>query len=458
MTRFFAAGLMMSLAAIAGAPTSAPVTFNKDVFPILQKSCQSCHRPGEIGPMSFLTYESTRPWAKAIKSAVAAQKMPPWFADPRYGQFRNARSLTDAETKTLVAWADAGAPEGSAKDKPAPIAFPEGWQIKPDVIVAMPHTLTVNATGTMEYINIVLPTGFTKDTWVSTVEVRPRNRAVVHHAAVFIRPPGSPWLKGARYGEPVVTKPNIKRDENGFEIHTSLLTPPAERLAAQTSAEATGRTGDNSEWLAAYIPGMQPWDFRLGNAAKLVPAGSDIVINLHFTPNGKQMEDAIDVGMVLAKEAPQRRFLTIEAAASTKMLIPAGDPNYEVHSSLTFAQDVQVVWYQPHMHVRGKDMLYRAVYPTGETETLLSVPNYSFNWQLGYETAKPLVMPKGTRIEVTAHFDNSPNNPYNPNSKIDVPWGDQSWEEMMAAFMGVIVDDKSVPPSKVTTKGQRSVE
>jgi hypothetical protein len=447
------AAATMGVVAMGGTTSSDPVspsvTFNKDVLPILQKNCQSCHRPGEIGPMPLLTYQQARPWAKAIKVAVATKKMPPWFADPHYGEFANARKLTPEQIATLEAWADNGAPEGDAKDAPAPVQFTDGWQIKPDVIISMPHTLPVNASGTMEYINIVLPTGFTKDTWIAAAEIRPRDRSVVHHAAVFVRPPGSRWLPGAKYGEPYIEKPGIQRDANGFEIKQPKATSEVPIQLRQQTSDPTRVTGEDSEWLAAYIPGMQPWDFRLGNSAKLVPAGSDIVINLHFTPNGIAKEDAVDVGLVLATEPPQHRYLTVESSAPHTMVIPANDPNFEVHSSLVFAKDVQLVWFQPHMHVRGKDMTYKVVYPDGRTDTLLSVPNYSFSWQLGYNVAKPIFLPKGTRIEVTAHFDNSANNPYNPNPNLNVPWGDQSWEEMMAAFMGVIVDDKSLEPAQV---------
>jgi hypothetical protein len=458
MNRAFMAGIaIVALVLVAmvalgrttsSTPVSTAVTFNRDVLPILQKNCQGCHRPGEIGQMPLLTYQQARPWAKAIKVAVATKKMPPWFADPHYGEFANVRKLTPEQIATLEAWADNGAPEGDAKDAPAPVQFVDGWQIKPDVIISMPHPLPVQANGTMEYINIVLPTGFTKDTWISAAEIRPRDRSVVHHAAVFIRPPGSKWLPGAKYGEPYLEKPYIKRDANGFEIkepHAASQVP----IQLRQVNDPLRATGEDSEWLAAYIPGMQPWDFRPGNSGKLIPAGSDIVINLHFTPNGAAKEDSVDVGLVLAKEPPLHRYLTVESSAPHTMVIPANDSNFEVHSSLTFAKDVQLVWFQPHMHVRGKDMTYRVVYPGGRTDTLLSVPHYSFSWQLGYDAAKPILLPKGTRIEVTAHFDNSANNPYNPNPNVNVPWGDQSWEEMMAAFMGVIVDDKNTEPAQV---------
>ena len=198
--RYLWSGLIVGAAVLAAAPYSN-VTYNKDVLPILQKNCQSCHRPGEIGPMALLTYQGTRPWAKSIKEAVLTKKMPPWFADPRFGHFANDRRLTEADVQTLAAWVDAGAPEGDPKDMPPPIEWRDGWNIKPDVVIEMPKAYNVPARGTIEYTYFVVPSGFTNDTWVIDAEVRPGNRTVVHHGSVHIRPPGSQWLKDAKVGE-----------------------------------------------------------------------------------------------------------------------------------------------------------------------------------------------------------------------------------------------------------------
>lgn len=451
MTRLPVAILLMSMAAMAADVSSSPVTFNKDVLPILQNNCQSCHRPNQIAPMAFLTFQDVRPWAQAIKAAVLTKRMPPWFADPKYGHFSNERRLSDADIKTLVRWADSGASEGNPKDKPAPKEFsPEGWNIKPDVVFAMPKAYSVPAEGVVEYTYIVVPSGFTKDTWVTAAEILPGNRKVTHHVIAFVRPPGSQWLKDAKPGEPFV--PVIhKRDANGAGTGVDSRSPdPQQQQRGRNSDLASG----GNEFLVAYVPGIQPQMFDLsGNSAKLIPAGSDIVFQMHYTPNGRPETDVTKVGLVLAKETPKFRYLTI-GASTFQFKIPPNDPNYEVHSQVTFEQDAQLVWLQPHMHLRGKDFEYRLVYPTGETDTALKVPNYSFAWQLGYDEAKPLLLPKGTRMECTAHFDNSINNPDNPNPNVEVKWGDQSWEEMMIGWFGVIVDASS-DPAKIVKRPPR---
>ena len=440
MIRIPVAVFLMTMAAMAADTPTAPVSFNKDVLPILQNNCQSCHRPNQIAPMSFLSYKEARPWAQAIKAAVLVKKMPPWFADPRYGHFSNERKLSDADIKTLVRWADSGAVEGDAKSKPAPREFPaDGWNIKPDLVFAMPKPYNVPSDGVIEYTYIVVPTGFTKDTWVTAAEVLPGNRQVTHHVIAFVRPPGSPWLPDAKPGEPFV--PVIhKRDANGAGAGVDPRSPDPQQRARQQQQGPSG-----NEFLVAYVPGIQPQTFNLtGNSAKLIPAGADIVFQMHYTPNGEAQTDVTKVGLVLAKETPKFRYLTI-GAVTNQFAIPPNDPNYEVRSQVTFEQDAQLVWLQPHMHLRGKDFEYRLVYPDGQTDTALKVPNYSFSWQLGYDEAKPLVLPKGTRMECTAHFDNSPNNPANPNPNVEVKWGDQSWEEMMIGWFGVVVDAKADP-------------
>jgi mono/diheme cytochrome c family protein len=447
MMRIALAVLLTSIAAGAADTTSTTVTFNKEVLPILQNNCQSCHRPNQIAPMSFLTYQEVRPYAAAIKTALLTKQMPPWFADPAYGHFSNERKLTPEEIRTLVRWVDAGAPEGDAKDRPAPKAFSaDGWNIKPDLIFAMPKAYEVPAEGVIEYTYMVLPTGFTKDTWVTAAEVLPGNRKVTHHVIAFVRPPGSPWLKDAKPGEPFV--PIIhKRDAAGAGTGVDPRSPDPRQLQQQQQ----GIVGN--EFLVAFVPGIQPQTFNLaGNAAKLIPAGSDIVLQIHYTPNGTAGTDVTKVGLVLAKETPKLRYLTI-GAATRQFAIPPNDPNYEVHSQVTFERDAQLVWMQPHMHLRGKDFEYRLVYPTGQTDTALRVPNYSFSWQLGYDEAKPVALPKGTRMECTAHFDNSVNNPANPNPNVEVRWGDQSWEEMMIGWFGVIVDADADPAKVVKRDG-----
>lgn len=409
---------MVQAAAFAATPT-----FNKDVLPILQKNCQSCHRPGEIGPMPLLNYAGTRPWAKAIKQSVATGKMPPWFADPRYGHFANDRRLSPADVRTLEAWVDAGSPEGDANQKPAPMTWTEGWNIRADEIFQVPDPFTVPATGTLDYVYIVIPTGFRQDTWVTAAEIRPSARSAVHHVLAVVRPPGSQWMKDAKPFEPYI--------------------PP---LPSENGSDPQAQPVNMSyELLAGYSPGMQPQRFDMDHSAKLIPAGSDIVLQLHYTPNGKTVvQDQTRVGITLAQEVPAKRFMSA-VAASWNWEIPAGDPNYEGRARLTFGEPVELVFIQPHMHVRGKDMTIRLVYPTGESQTVLIVPHYDFHWQIIYYLDKPLQLPQGTRVEVTAHWDNSAANPNNPDPTKTVKYGFQSTEEMLSAAMGVIIDWQPEP-------------
>ena len=361
MFRYVIAGILAGNAALA-----ADVTFNRDVLPILQKNCQSCHRPGEIGPSSFLTYDSTRPWAKAIKTAVVTRNMPPWFADPKYGHFANDRRLSDADVSTLSAWADAGAPEGDPKDRPAPVQWHEGWNIQPDVVFEMPKPYTVPATGTIEYTYFVVPSGFTKDTWVIDGEVRPSNRVG-----------GTPRQRS--------------RAASGIAVDEGRQAGRALRSSAQRARARRRLPGNQSnEWLLGYVPGVHGEYFDKDHrAAKLIPAGSDIVFEMHYTANGKSAGiDQTKVGFVLAKGAPEKRLLTVPVA-DMSFTIPPGDPNHAGHAEAEFDQPVELVYSQPHMHLRGKDMDIHLEYPTGESQMLVSVPHFDFNWQLVYYEDKP---------------------------------------------------------------------
>jgi hypothetical protein len=380
---------------------------------------------------------------------VLSKKMPPWYADPRYWHFQNERRLNDADVQTLVSWADGGAPEGDAKDKPAPLEFTEGWNIKPDTVVAMPNAFHVPASGILEYQYVVVPTNFDKDMWVTAAEVRPGNRAGMHHVIVYVRPQGSNFLKAAQPGIPFVPV-QIERDENGAAIRR--LPPPGASPA--NTGQPRGDPMAGVELLTAYVPGLreQRFDSTVADAAKLVPAGSDIIFQLHYTTKGKPADDQTKVGLTFAASPPKYRVLTANAT-QRDFEIPPNDPNYESRSAVIVNTPAQLIWLLPHMHVRGKDFLYQVVYPTGETETVLNVPKYDFNWQLGYEEAKPILLPKGTRIECTAHHDNSANNPANPNPKVTVRWGDQTWEEMMMGFFAVVVD-ASVKPQDVIVRTQ----
>ena len=342
-----------------------------------------------------------------MKEAVLLKKMPPWFADPHYGKFSNDRSLAQKDVDTLVAWADGGTPLGDPKDLPPPVDFVEGWSIpKPDVIYELPHPYQSPASGTIEYQKVVVPSGFTEDKWVQFAEARPDDRARVHHMILFIREPGSHWLRDAKPG-------------------VFFVAPKTTDASVDTSALP-------SDFLVGYAPG-QPAAILPPGQAKLIKAGSDLVLEIHYTTNGTASTDRSKFGLVFAKQPPKERVLTLSATNGT-FKIPPGDPNYKVDASFELGTTVKLASVHPHMHGRGKDFEYRIVYPTGETETLLRVPRYDWHWQLWYNLAAPIVLPKGTRIECTAHFDNSPNNPDNADPTKEVTWGDQSWDEMMVGF------------------------
>jgi hypothetical protein len=433
------AKLFLVALVVSGVATAAddhPVTFNKDVLPILQKNCQTCHRPGQIAPMSFLTYQDTRPWAKAMKAAVSSRKMPPWFADPQVGHFLNDHSLKQSEIATIDRWANTGAAEGDPKDAPPAVSWPDGWQIQPDMIVKGP-VVDVPAhpkNDVIEWMSVTVPTGFTKDTWVTSVQIKPEHPAIAHHICLGFNP-HSPDVK---YFEPIWQ--DKERDAEGSAV-------PAK---GPTFGPATpgGRFRSMAE--DCYLPGNPVADYRDFHAAKLVPAGSDITLNLHYTPNGTAVTDHVQVGFTITQEPPKRRYVSLSASAPmdpAHFAIPPNDGNWQSPpADVTFNQDVELVYLMPHMHFRGKDMTYTLVYPDGNKEVVLNVPHYDFNWQLGYNTS--VKVPKGTKLHVEAHFDNSPNNKFNPNPNRTVYYGEMTWEEMMFPFFGVVVD-KNVDPRKI---------
>ena len=403
-------------------PASTAVTFNKDVLPILQAECQTCHRPGEIAPMSFLTYSEVRPWARSIKEAVITREMPPWFEEGQHREFENERILTDDEIRTLVTWADGGAVEGDPKDRPAPRAFNDGWNLEPDMIVEMPIPFDVPAEGTVNYQNIRLKVDFPEDMWVVAAEMRAGNRAVVHHMRANVLPPDSERMKDAVPG-----------------------------VAYENGDEMLGGRDRRIDLLGKYNPGLGAQNFGLFESAKFVPKGSDIIFSLHYTAAGTPTQDQSKVGLVFSKEPPKKRYYVNNGPTASNMAIPAGARNAEVVSELTTKEEMELVYLQPHMHLRGKDMSMRLYYPSGEVETVFE-GKWNFDWQLGYTLAEPIPMPVGTRMVVIAHYDNSANNPYNPDPEEAVVWGPQNWEEMQNMFIGVLVD----PEVDVTTIFERS--
>jgi hypothetical protein len=399
----------------AAAPSqkTPPPTFYKDVLPILQDKCQSCHRKGEAAPMPLGTYSETKPWASEIADAVAMKMMPPWFADPRYGHFANDPSLSEEQRATIALWAKAGAPAGVARDAPAARKWSPGWNIPPpDLVVKMPKAVAIPARGEVEYTYEIVATHFTEDRWVQMAELRPSSAAHVHHAVVYIRPPDSPWLRHAAVGIPFTA---------------SMLSDPEERRQAHETT---------SDLLLVYAPGSAP-DLWSDGMAKFVPAGSDLVFQMHYTTNGEAASDETSVGLIFAKTVPKQRVITLQLN-NHALLIPPGAEDFRVEVEGTLPNDATLLSFFPHMHLRGKRFEYDIVHDDGSVEVLLRV-NYHFHWQLSYKLAEPRELKAGTRLRAMAWYDNSRNNPHNPDPDKMVTWGDQTSEEMMVGFFDVAV-------------------
>ena len=422
-------GVVAVVIAPAAGGQDAP-TFSKDVAPILYKNCVACHRPGEMGPMSLLTYADARPWAKSIRERVATRAMPPWFADPQFGRFSNNPSLNTKDIDTIVAWADGGAPQGSPKDMPAlPANMVEGWQIgTPDVVVEMPEEFQIPATGTINYKTYNVKTSFAEDMWVVAAEVRPQDRAHVHHAVVTVIEPGGNKPLGA-----VEVTPLAQDNQKG-----TVLTQA--EIDARLKTER-GRSASTEHRLAGYAVGEGPRMIP-GGYAKRVPAGSTLSFSMHYTTNGTAGKDRTKIGLVLAKTPPTAEMF-MGLINNGLFEIPPGEANTKVESEGALLEDIKVWGIHPHMHVRGKDMTYTALYPDGRREILLSVPRYRFDWQLDYYLAEPKPLPKGTKILVTAHYDNSPANKDNPDPTATVHYGDQTWDEMMAGYFTYTIDGRT---------------
>jgi len=386
---------VLVIGASASGPAKTSSTYTKDVAQILFNRCVECHRTGEIAPMSLLSYQEVRPWAKSIRQRVVERSMPPWSADPHVGKFANDPSLSQKEIDAIVSWVDAGAPKGDDKDMPPTPKFTDGWTIgKPDVVLAMQEEHAVPADGTVPYLYFTIPTNFTEDKWVQAIEIRPGNRKVVHHVIAFVQEPGASGRRGGGAG----------------------------------GSEAQGGRGQ----LGGITPNKTGIVFGPGTA-RLIKAGSSIVFQMHYTTNGEATKDRTSIGILFAKQPPIKTLVTGNAM-NARFAIPPGDGNHEVKSTTTFKEDVHLTSFMPHMHFRGKDFIYTAVYPDGRSEVLLNVPKYDFNWQLTYIPDKPIALPKGTRLDCVAHFDNSTKNKYNPDPSKEVRWGDQTWEEMMIGW------------------------
>lgn len=368
-------------------------TYHQDVAPILQRRCVNCHVEGTAAPFALVTYRDAVSHAEMIAEVVADQRMPPWFANPKHGKFQNDPSLSTTERETIASWVRSGRAEGDAPDTAAePAKAVPRWRIgEPDLIVTMLEEHTIPATGFVPYRIALLPHVFLADTWVEAIEIRPQNPAVVHHCNMaYISPKGA--------GE-----------------HT---------------------------FITGYVPGGQPMDMgRFDNgSAILIPKLAALGLQIHYTTTGKEETCRIQVGLRFPRRPVQKqmRHLLLDPH---RIAIPPGHGAFAIQASRTLDRDITLMGMFAHMHVRGKDMTFFAVAPDKSRETLLQIPNYNFEWQLGYEIEPGQKrLPKGTVIEAVAHYDNSAFNPYNPDHKRTVPWGEQTYDEMFNGFV-FFVDD-----------------
>jgi Copper type II ascorbate-dependent monooxygenase, C-terminal domain len=388
-------------------------TFYRDVVPILQSHCQSCHRAGGISTLPLETFEQAQRKAAAIANAVVSRTMPPWFADPKIGHFSNDPSLTGKEIAAITNWSESGAPAGDPHDAPPPLHWNVDWNIaQPDKIVQMPVAVKLPAQGQVEYTYEIVPTGFTEDKWIQEIEVHPSSPEHVHHAVVYIRPPDSKWLRGAPVGMPfanaTLADEKIKRDTRWTD----------------------------SDVLLVYAPGSSPDEWP-SDMAKFIPAGSDLVFQIHYTTNGTPAEDQSSVGLIFAKSPPPRRVLTLQLT-NDKFEIPPGADDFRVEVHGTVPNDCTLLSLFPHMHLRGKRFEYNIVEKNGRLDPLLRV-NYHFHWQMSYRLAEPLALKAGTMLQAVAWYDNSAKNPHNPDPTRAVSWGDQTTDEMMVGFFDVAV-------------------
>jgi peroxiredoxin len=376
------------------------VTYTNQIARIFQDRCVECHRPGQIGPFPLTTYEEVLGWGEMIREVVDQRRMPPWYANPDHGTFANDRSLPAEEKELIARWVENGQPEGDPKDLPAPREFAEGWQIpQPDAVFYISdEPVKVPAEGTVEYLHYTVDTGFTEDKWVKAVEARPGNRGVVHHIIVTVISPG----------------------------------------------EDTERAFRRSGGLAGYAPGMQARVYREGVGTR-IPAGAKLRFQMHYTPNGVATEDRSAVGIVFADPATIKYEARGGVCGTVSINIPAGESDHVINAKQTLLHDIRLTGMMPHTHVRGKSFRYEVDYPDGRHEVLLDVPRFDFNWQLWYHLAEPKLLPKGSVIRTTAHYDNSADNVFNPDPSINVRYGDQTWEEMMFGWYSTIVPRNQAP-------------
>ena len=428
MTRLIVATAAVGVfAAVASVHTGAQApqvpTFSKEVAPILYKNCTNCHRPGQIAPMSLLSYKEARPWAKSIATRVANATMPPWHADPAHGEFVNDRRLTENEKATLLAWASGGAPEGNVAELPPAPTYPSEWLMgQPDAVFSMQEEYPIPAGGTLDYKWFEIPTNLGEDKWIQAVEVRPGEPAVVHHVIAYMRgeaaaaPGAGAPAAGPRPMPPLTPAAGMNRPASA---------PKPDREAVENDRPVKRNPG---AWLGGYAPGQAVRIYQAGTALKM-PAGAVITLQIHYTATGKATRDRTRIAVKYAP-APPKTEVRVAALQNQNFVLPAGTADTRVDAEMTLNQDMTLWSLLPHTHVRGRKWEVTATYPDGRSEVILSVPKYDFNWQTDYIFRQPLQLPKGTKIRTSAWYDNSTANKSNPDPNKDVYWGDQTWEEM----------------------------
>ena len=441
--------MVWALPAAAQSPAAATPTFNKDVAPIFFENCTSCHRPGEIAPMSLLTYKDARPWAKSIAAKVADGTMPPWHADPKYGTFVGARGLSVAHKETIAKWVAAGAPEGKAADLPAAPVYTDGWNIgTPDAVLSMQEDYPIPATGEIPYQYLVVPANFAEDRYITDWEIRPGDPRAVHHLLLYLLAPkevAEAQMKQRQqqmlvrmFGpKPTGNAAAPPRPVPPFEMACCAQIPDGEEGGRPLPPDQRKDPGPNyrarpvgmAQGMGGFSPGGSIRHFPEGMGMR-IPAGYSMVFQMHYTTYGKATTDRSKIGLKFAK-TPPKTILNTVALINASLSIPPGATNHLVENTMTFNRETVIYSLIPHTHVRGSGWHYEATYPDGRKEIILSVPKYDFNWQHEYVFATPLVLPAGTKINAKAWYNNSASNKSNPDPTKQVTWGDQTWEEMM---------------------------
>ena len=453
----------------SGAEAEGVPTFNTDVAPIIFNNCASCHRDGQVAPMSLTSYQEARPWARAIKDKVVSREMPPWHADSRFGRFKNVRNLSQEQIDTIVAWADGGAPEGTGA-APALPDFPEGWaslERPPDFVVEMPLELSLPAEGEIPYFTVWAENPMEEEQFIEAVQFRPGNAEVVHHAGGYVRslPAGTRiGEKRAFAGGPLIPVP-VPINEN----------ETAEERRARAQEQATNQGAGGSSLLLFYVPGGGFQQFPSGTAKRLGP-DQHLSFSMHYNLTGRPETDRSALGFWIAEEPPHHEVITSSTTGQSRIVvgeelvsagaapgsdrvrgprvpvIPPNDGDWEITGIWALKDDVTLYGLWPHMHLRGKDMTYVLTYPDGREEIVLHVPNYDFNWQMVYDFEEPLKVPAGSTLKTVAHFDNSIRNRYNPSPDKEVYWGEQSWDEMFMIFTKYSVDKNDLTKKKPSTE------